>query len=368
MIPFLDLHKVNEPFEPDFRDRMQRFLDKGWYILGEETAAFETEFAAYCGTEHAVGVANGLDALTLILRAYIELGRLQAGDEVIVAANTYIASILAVKQAGLVPVPVEPDQASFNLDPSRVEARITPRTKALLPVHLYGQLCDMPRLRELASRHGLLIVEDAAQAHGAREASGRKAGNLGDAAGFSFYPTKNLGALGDAGAVTTNDPQLARVVRSLRNYGSETKYYNDYIGINSRLDELQAAFLRVKLPHLDDENTRRRAIARQYLSDIRNPLVVLPAYDGSDGHVFHQFIIRCNERARLQAFLLENGVQTQIHYPVAPHRQKALPEWHRLSFPLTEVLHEEVLSLPICGYLHEGDVAVIVDLLNQFPG
>ncbi|UMY65538.1 MULTISPECIES: DegT/DnrJ/EryC1/StrS aminotransferase family protein [unclassified Flavobacterium] len=365
MIPFLDLHKVNEPFEADFRDRMQRFLDKGWYILGEETAAFEAEFAAYCGTEYAVGVANGLDALTLILTAYIELGRLQAGDEVIVAANTYIASILAIKQAGLVPVPVEPDEASFNLDPSRVEAQLTSRTKALLPVHLYGQLCDMPRLRELASRHGLLIVEDAAQAHGACDASGRKAGNLGDAAGFSFYPTKNLGALGDAGAVTTNDPQLARMVRLLRNYGSETKYYNEYVGINSRLDELQAAFLRVKLPHLDAENTRRRAIATRYLSEIRNPRVVLPTYDESDAHVFHQFIIRCTERARLQAMLLENGVQTQIHYPVAPHRQKALPEWHGLSFPLTEALHEEVLSLPVYGSLTDAQLQHIITHVNR---
>lgn len=365
MIPFLDLHKVNEPFEADFRDRMQRFLDKGWYILGEETAAFEAEFAAYCGTEYAVGVANGLDALTLILRAYIELGRLQAGDEVIVAANTYIASILAIKQTGLVPVPVEPDEGSFNLDPLRVEAQLTSRTKVLLPVHLYGQLCDMPRLRELASRHGLLVVEDAAQAHGARDASGRKAGNLGDAAGFSFYPTKNLGALGDAGAVTTNDPQLARMVRLLRNYGSETKYYNEYVGVNSRLDELQAAFLRVKLPHLDAENIKRRAIATRYLSEIRNPSVLLPTYDGSDAHVFHQFIVRCKERARLQAFLLENGIQTQIHYPVAPHRQKALPEWHGLSFPLTEALHEEVLSLPVYGSLTDAQLQHIITHVNR---
>lgn len=366
MIPFLDLHKVNQPFEADFRDRMQRFLDKGWYILGEETAAFEAEFAAYCGTEYAVGVANGLDALTLIFKAYVALGRMKEGDEVIVAANTYIASILAIKQAGLVPVPVEPDAATFNLDPNRVEEKVTSRTKALLPVHLYGQLCDMDALRVIGERHGLLLIEDAAQAHGAVDASGRKAGSLGHAAGFSFYPTKNLGALGDAGAVTTDDEELARMVRLLRNYGSETKYYNEYVGVNSRLDELQAAFLRVKLPFLDAENKRRRTIAEHYLSGIRNPMISLPAYSGTGDHVFHLFVIRCRERARLQAFLLENGVQTQIHYPVAPHRQKALPEWHGFSFPLTEALHDEVLSLPVYGWITDTQLQHIITLINRF--
>lgn len=366
MIPFLDLHTVNLPYEAAFRDRMQRFLDKGWYILGEEVAAFETEFAAYCGTQYAIGVANGLDALTLIFKSYIELGRMQPGDEVIVAANTYIASILAIKQAGLVPVPVEPDEKSYNLDPNRVAGYITDRTKALLPVHLYGQLSDMAALQQLAARRRLLVIEDAAQAHGAVDAFGKKAGNLGDAAGFSFYPTKNLGALGDAGAVTTNDAELARMVRLLRNYGSEKKYYNEYIGVNSRLDELQAAFLRVKLPFLDKENEKRRAIARRYLAEITNPALRLPFYDGSHNHVFHQFVVRCQHREKLQAFLLENGIQTQIHYPVAPHKQQALPEWHALSFPLTEAIHEEVVSIPMYGALEEEQLSHIISVLNLF--
>lgn len=366
MIPFLDLHRVNLPYEEAFRQKMQTFLDKGWYILGEEVTAFESEWAAYCGTAHAIGVGNGLDALVLIFRSYIELGKMAPGDEVIVAANTYIASILAIRQAGLHPVLTEADPDSYNLDPAAIAQKITARTKAILPVHLYGRLCEMQAISALAQRHGLLVIEDAAQAHGAVDAAGKKAGNLGDAAGFSFYPTKNLGALGDAGAVTTNDAGLARMVRMLRNYGSETKYYNEYVGVNSRLDELQAAFLRVKLPHLDAENKRRRDIATAYLQEISHPDIVTPDYSGKDDHVFHQFVVRSAHRDRLQAYLKENGVQTQIHYPVAPHKQKALTEWSGLSFPVTERLHDEVLSLPMSGVLGDSEVETILSAVNRF--
>lgn len=366
MIPFYDLHKVNLPYETAFSEKLKEVMAKGWYILGEEVALFEAEFSAHCGVSHTIGVANGLDALTLIFRAYIEMGKMAPGDEVIVPANTYIASILAVKQAGLTPVLVEPDVASCNLDPEKIEERITSRTKAILPVHLYGRLCEMYPISEIAARHGLLVVEDAAQAQGATDASGRKAGSFGHAAGFSFYPTKNLGALGDAGAVTTNDPELARMVKFLRNYGSETKYYNEYVGVNSRLDEVQAAFLRVKLPHLDAENERRRTIAKAYLSGISNEVVSLPEYDGRKDHIFHQFVIRTENREKLQAYLKDNAVQTQIHYPVPPHQQKALPEWNGLSFPITEKIHREVLSLPMSPAMDASEIGTIIHLLNRY--
>jgi dTDP-4-amino-4,6-dideoxygalactose transaminase len=366
MINFLDLHTINKPHEQAFHDRMQAVLDKGWFILGDEVKKFENAFAEYCGAKCCIGVGNGLDALTLILKAYIELGRLRAGDEVIVPANTYIATILAIRQAGLVPVPAEPDPSTFNLDPEEFRKKITSKTKAVMPVHLYGQLADMHAINRIAKENNVLVIEDAAQAHGAITADGFRAGNLGDAAGFSFYPGKNLGALGDAGAVTTDDEQLAAMIRSLRNYGSKTKYYNDHIGVNSRLDELQAAFLNVKLPHLDAENEQRKIIANRYLSEIVNPKIILPGYNGGKHHVFHLFVIRTENRDAMQSYLTENGVETLIHYPVPPHRQKALPEWNHFSFPVTEKMHREVLSIPISPVMSASEADTVINLLNRY--
>ena len=359
MIPFLDIKAINQPYERAFQEKLSAFLEKGWYILGDEVKAFEEEFAAYCGSKYCVGVGNGLDAIVLTFKAYIELGNLQKGDEIIVPANTYIASILGVLHADLVPVLVEPDLNTYNIDPKRIEAKITSKTKGILVVHLYGQLADMGAIMDIGYKHNLLIVEDAAQAHGLQfEGSHTRT--------FSFYPGKNLGALGDGGAVCTNDEQLAKTIKSLSNYGSEKKYYNDYLGYNSRLDELQAAFLRVKLPHLNSENEKRRAMAKRYLSEIKNPEIVLPFYDGSGNHVFHLFVIRTAKRDALQNYLSENGIQTLIHYPVAPHRQKAMTAFHHLSFPITEKIHEEVLSLPIGSALSENDIDYIVKVINSY--
>jgi dTDP-4-amino-4,6-dideoxygalactose transaminase len=339
MIHFLSLKKINQPFEIAFQDKMKQFLEVGWYILGNEAKQFEANFATYCGTKHCIGVGNGLDALVLIFKAYIHLGMLQKGDEVIVPANTYIASILAVLQADLVPILVEPKTETYNINPNEIEDKITSKTKAILPVHLYGQLCEMTTINEIAKKHNLLVVEDAAQAHGA-ECNGIKAGNFGDAAGFSFYPGKNLGALGDAGAIITNDDELAEVLFSLRNYGSKVKYENEILGVNSRLDELQAAFLNIKLKQLDSENDFRRNLAKQYLSEIKNDKLILPAYDFSKNHVFHLFVIRTSNRLALQHFLKDNGIETMIHYPIPPHKQKALSDWNNLSFPITEKIHD----------------------------
>ena len=366
MIKFLDLKKINQPFEATFQEKIKTFFDKSWYILGDEVKAFETSFASYCGTKHCIGVGNGLDALTLIFKGYIQLGKLQKGDEVIVAANTYIASILAILEADLIPVLVEPKIETYNINPALIEEKWTAKTKAILAVHLYGQLAEMDTINALAKKHNLLIIEDAAQAHGATTSENVKAGNLGNAAGFSFYPGKNLGALGDAGAITTNDDQLAKVLFSLRNYGSETKYYNDYIGVNSRLDEIQAAFLNLKLPHLDQENIKRRTIAKRYLSEIKNDKITLPHWDFSDNHVFHLFVIRIKQRATLQKYLLENGIETLIHYPVAPHKQKALKTWNNLSFPITEKIHDEILSLPISSVMTQDEVGVVIQKLNSW--
>lgn len=366
MIPFYDLHAVNRPFEPLFQRKLQEIMDKGWYILGEEVAAFETAYARYCGTAHCIGTGNGLDALTLIFKACRHLGRLSAGDEVIVPSNTFIATILAVRQAGLTPVLAEPDPMTFNLGPERVEAVLTPKTRAILPVHLYGRLADMAALRQIADRHGLLLIEDAAQAHGAMDAQGRKAGSLGDAAGFSFYPAKNLGALGDGGAVTTNDAELARVVRLLGNYGSERKYHHETEGINSRLDELQAAFLHIKLDALDAGNGERRKIARNYIEGIRNGKIRLPDFGTGTDHVFHQFVIRTEDRDGLQAYLRDNGIATQVHYPVPPHRQPALSAWKDRSFPVSERLHREVLSLPMSPVMDARQVETVIEALNRY--
>lgn len=364
-VPFLSLRDVNARYADALKAAAARVIDSGWYILGEELKAFEDEFAQWCGVDHAIGVGNGLDALSLILRAYKALGRLADGDEVIVPANTFIASFLAISGSGLVPVPVEPDEMSFNLDPRRVAQAIGPRTRAIMAVHLYGQLAPMAALATLAREHGLLLIEDAAQAHGAGR-NGQRAGSLGDAAGFSFFPGKNLGALGDGGAVTTNDAALAGTVLALRNYGSEVKYQHLMQGINSRLDELQAALLRVKLGYLDEDTARRRAIAARYRQGITHPAMTLPHADDEAAHVWHLFVVRSAHRDALQQHLQAQGIQAQIHYPVPPHRQPAYPSLQSLSLPLTEQLHREVLSLPISPTLDDASVERVVAACQSF--
>ena len=366
MIKFLDLRKINLLYEEDFHQKMKVIFDKGWFILGDEVIAFEKDYASFCGTKYCIGVGNGLDALILIFKGYIQLGKLHKGDEVIVPANTYIASILAIMQADLVPVLVEPDLETYNISPDSIVAKISTKTKAILAVHLYGQLANMEAIDRIAKQNDLLVIEDAAQAHGAENKHGLKAGNLSDAAGFSFYPGKNLGALGDAGAVTTNDSDLAKVIYSLRNYGSETKYYNDHIGINSRLDEIQAAFLNVRLPQLETENERRRTIAKRYLNEITNDKIILPLWDFSKNHVFHLFIVCTENRLALQDYLKDHGIETMVHYPVPPHQQKALPQWNHLSFPVTEKIHGEVLSLPISPVITDGEVDFVIKVLNDY--
>lgn len=366
MIHFLNLKKLNQPFETAFQKKMKQFLEVGWYILGDEVKQFEKDFATYCGTKHCIGVGNGLDALVLIFKAYIHLGKLQKGDEVIVPANTYIASILAVLQADLVPVLVEPRLETFNINPDEIEAKISSKTKAILPVHLYGQLCEMKAINEIAKKFNLLVIEDAAQAHGSQFSENEKAGNLSHATAFSFYPGKNLGALGDAGAITTNDDDLANVLFSMRNYGSKVKYENEIIGVNSRLDELQAAFLNIKLKQLDSENEFRRSMAKRYLSEIKNDKIVMPSWDLTQNHVFHLFVIRTSNRMDLQNYLKENGIETMIHYPIPPHKQKALSNWNQLSFPITEKIHDEVLSIPLNSSLNASGIQHIITTLNNY--
>jgi dTDP-4-amino-4,6-dideoxygalactose transaminase len=365
MIPFLNLKKLNQPFEFAFQQKMKQFLDGGWYILGEEVKTFEVDFANYCGAKHCIGVGNGLDALVLIFKAYIQLGKIQKGDEVIIPANTYIASILAVLQADLVPVLVEPRWDTYTINPEEIKVKITAKTKAILPVHLYGQLCEMEVINSIAKQHNLLVIEDAAQAHGA-EWNGTKAGNFGNASGFSFYPGKNLGALGDAGAITTNDDALAEMLFSMRNYGSKVKYENEIIGVNSRLDELQAAFLKIKLQQLNAENQIRRQIAKRYLSEIKNDKIELPLWDESNNHVFHLFVIRTANRLALQNYLKECGIETMIHYPIPPHKQKALSSWNHLAFPITEKMHNEVLSIPMNSSLTNDEIDYIISKLNVY--
>lgn len=370
MINFLDLKAINELEREKLIEACTRVIDSGWYISGRELEKFESEFAAYCGTDFCIGVANGLDALILTFQAWKELGLLAEGDEVIVPANTYIASILAITQNGLVPVLVEPDEDTFNLCPIATEGAITDRTRAILAVHLYGQLADMPALSALAKKRKLLLLEDSAQSHGA--ASGeRRAGNWGDASGFSFYPGKNLGALGDAGAITTSNAKLAETLRALRNYGSHEKYKNLFKGVNSRLDEIQAALLSVKLKSLDQQTTHRREIAQLYLQGINNPLIVLPEISAESAlnfekHVWHLFVVRCKSRSALQKHLLDHGIQTLIHYPIPPHKQEAYSEFNEMSFPLTERLHEEVISLPMGPTLSAEEAERVVAACNSF--
>ena len=370
MIRFLDLKAINDHFRDDLIKAATRVIESGWYVQGNEVKAFEEEFAGWCGTEHCIGVANGLDALTLTRRAWKELGKLREGDEVIVPANTYVASILAITENRLKPVLVEPDEATYNLCPEKTAAVITPKTKAILAVHLYGQLAPIRDIMGLANAHNLLVLEDSAQAHGA-EIDGKKAGNWGDASGFSFYPGKNLGALGDAGAVTTNDGELAKTIRALGNYGSHKKYENLYQGVNSRLDEMQAALLRVKLRHLNEATERRREIALTYVQGIENPAICQPIGSNAtiaslQNHAFHIYVVRTKKRDALQRHLLKAGVQTMIHYPVPPHQQRAYAEWNAQVYPITEAIHQEVLSLPMSPVMSQEQVQQVVSACNDF--
>lgn len=366
MIKFLDLHEINEQYRSEIDIAIKEVLDSGWYIMGNKLTEFEKNFASYCGTKHCIGVGNGLDALILILRAYKELGKLSDGDEVLVPANTYIASILAISQNNLKPVLIEPDISTYNIDPKKIETHLTSKTKAIMPVHLYGQLADMEAINQIARKHKLLVIEDSAQAHGASDLRGKKAGNLGDASGFSFYPGKNLGALGDGGAITTNDDELGECVRTLRNYGSQQKYVNQYKSINSRLDEIQAAILDIKLKGLDKEIEERRKVAKYYSDNIKNKEIILPTWQNIESHVFHLFVIRTKNRGRLQNYLTNNGVQTVIHYPTPPHKQEAYKEWNNMDFPITEKIHQEVVSIPLSPVMNMNDVETICGLINKY--
>jgi dTDP-4-amino-4,6-dideoxygalactose transaminase len=365
MIPFLDLKSINAQYREELIEVCAKVIDSGWYVQGDEHAEFEKEFAQYCGSKYAIGVANGLDALILILRAYKEMGVLNDGDEVIVPSNTYIASILAISQNNLVPVLVEPDINTYLIDSTKIEVKITSKTKVIMPVHLYGQTCQMDDINKIAKKYNLKVIEDSAQSHGAYYKN-KRCGNLGDASGFSFYPGKNLGALGDGGAVTTNNEELAITIKALRNYGSRKKYENLYKGVNSRLDEMQAAILRVKLRHLDKEIEKRREVADYYLQNIKNENIILPTVRYEDNSVWHLFVIRTNKRDELQRYLLDNRIQALIHYPLAPHKQEAYIEWRDESFPISEQIHDEVLSLPISGVQSLESTIEIVKIVNEF--
>ena len=361
MIKFLDLHKINERFRKEIDEKIKEVLDSGWYLLGNQDKAFEKNFADYCGVKHCIGCANGLEALTLIIRAY----GFSKGDEIIVPANTYIASILAISENGCTPVLVEPDINTYNINPDLIEEKITEKTRAIMVVHLYGQAVQMEKIRQIAKKHNLKIIEDSAQAHGAVY-QGKRTGNLSDASGFSFYPGKNLGCMGDGGAVTTNDDELAQKIRALANYGSHKKYCNLYKGLNSRLDEIQAAILDVKLPHLDKDNERRRQIAKYYRENIKNPKLILPeAYD-EKAHVWHVFAVRTEDRDGFQQYLTQNEIQTIIHYPTPPHKQEAYKEWNNLSFPITEEIHNTIISIPISPVMTDEEVQRVTEVLNGY--
>ena len=360
MIKFLDLHKINERFRKETDDRIKQVLDSGWYLLGEQDKTFEKNFAAYCGVKHCIGCANGLEALSLIIQGY----GFGAGDEIIVPANTYIASILAITQNGCTPVLVEPDINTYNINPDLIEEKITSKTKAIMVVHLYGQAVQMEKIWQTAKKYNLKIIEDSAQAHGAIYQN-KKTGNLGDASGFSFYPGKNLGCLGDGGCVTTNDDELAFKIRAIANYGSDYKYHHIFKGVNSRLDEIQAAVLDVKLKYLDEDNKRRRQIAKYYRENIKNKEIILPDTYNEDSHVWHIFAIRTKNRDKLQKYLEKNEIQTNIHYPVPPHKQECYKEWSHLSFPITEQIHKEVLSLPMSPVLTDEEAEKVVEVINN---
>lgn len=362
MIPFLDLKKINLRHEEAILHGMREVLHSGWYILGQEVKDFENKFADFCGTKYCIGVANGLDALELIIHGY----GIGEGDEVIVPSNTYIASILSISANGATPVLVEPDLFTYNIDPSKIEEKITSRTKAILVVHLYGQTCNMDPIMDIARTYNLKVIEDCAQAHGAIY-KGKRTGNLGDAAAFSFYPGKNLGALGDAGAITTNDEELQKKLFALRNYGSNKKYHNIYKGFNSRLDEIQAPILKEKLKFLDADNTYRREIASFYLNNISNSNLVLPIVEnGEESHVWHVFAVRVKEREKFMQYMTDKGIQTLIHYPIPPHKQEAYKEWGQLNFPVSEQIHSEIVSIPISPVLEMSDANHVVEAINEY--
>ena len=365
MISFLDVKKINANYEKELKSAAVRVIDSGWYLMGKELETFERSYADFCNVDFAVGVANGLDALRLIFRGYIELGVMSKGDEVVVPANTYIASVLAITDNDLIPVFVEPNLETYNLDSNKIEEVITNKTKAILAVHLYGQNSIDSRMLEICSEYNLKIIEDSAQSHGAKW-NGKYSGGIGDAAGHSFYPGKNLGALGDAGAVTTNDQFLKKTILALRYYGSEKKYENIYQGINSRLDEIQAAFLNVKLKYIVNEIERRRDTANYYLENIKNPEIILPKVLKEEGHVWHLFVIRTPNRNKLHKYLLEKGVETIIHYPIPPHKQKAYKIFNHLEFPITEKVHNEVLSLPLSAVMNRKEISHVVSCINCF--
>jgi len=365
MIKFLDLQKINAQYEQDLKDAACRVIDSGWYLMGKELETFEHSYAAFCGTKYALGVANGLDALRLIFKSYLEIGVMQKGDEVIVPANTYIASVLAISDNGLTPVFVEPNLETYNLDSNKIEAAITSKTKAILTVHLYGQNSIDNQILEICLKHDLKLIEDGAQSHGAK-LNNKISGGIGDAAGHSFYPGKNLGALGDAGAVTTNDQVLARTINALRNYGSEKKYKNIYKGLNSRLDEIQAAFLNVKLKYIQEDIDNRRKVASYYLRNIKNKKIILPVLIEKQAHVWHLFVIRAENRDTLQEYLLDKGVQTIIHYPIPIQNQQAYVEFKNLCLPITKKIHQQVLSLPIGAHISDKDLRYIVEVINNF--
>lgn len=364
-VPFLSLADITGKYRDELHVAIDRVVDSGWYIHGSENENFEHEYGGYIGTKNAIGVANGLDALVIIFRAYIEMGIMKVGDEVIVPANTYIASILAITNNGLIPVFVEPTDTTYQIDDSRIEEAITEKTKAILIVHLYGQCAYTEKIKQICEKHSLRLVEDNAQAHGCLFGN-KRTGSLGEIAGHSFYPGKNLGALGDAGAITTNNDQLASIVRSIANYGSTKKYYFKYIGRNSRLDEIQAAVLRVKLKHLEEDIDLRKIVARYYLNGINNSKIVLPDVENWDSHVFHIFPIRCKERNKFQKYLADNEIQTIIHYPIPPHKQECYKEFNDMQLPITESIHEEELSLPMSPTLKVEQIKYVVDVINNW--
>lgn len=361
MIKFLDLHKINEKYRKEIDEKIKNVLDSGWYLLGKQDEQFEQHFAEYCGAKYCIGVGNGLEALTLIIKAY-GFGK---GDEIIVPANTYIASILSISYNGCTPVLVEPDINTYNINPDLIEEKITEKTKAIMVVHLYGQAVEMEKIWALAKKYNLKVIEDSAQAHGAIY-QGKRAGNLGDASGFSFYPGKNLGCIGDGGCVTTSDKELADKIRALRNYGSNIKYHNIYQGTNSRLDEIHAGVLDVKLPYLDEDNQRRREIANYYLENIKNDKIVMRKSYDEKANVWHIFPVRTEHRDEFQEYLKENEIQTLIHYPIPPHKQECYKEWNNLSFPITEEIHRTIISLPISPVMTDEEVKQVVEVVNKY--
>ncbi len=365
MIKFLDLQSITESFEPELSQEVIRVVNSGWYLLGNEVRKFEEEFATYCETKHCISVANGLDALTLILQAWLEMEEIKIGDEIIVPSNTYIASILAVSRCGLTPILCEPNEKTYLIDEKKIELLISKRTKAIMPVHLYGQVANMKEINRIASKYNLKVFEDCAQSHGAIY-KGKRAGNLSSAGAFSFYPGKNLGALGDAGAIITNDDSIAHIVRTLANYGSAKKYIFSYKGINSRMDEIQAAILRLKLKRLDKDNMQRRYIAHKYITNIKNSSIILPYIVDWDAHVFHIFPILCKDRGKLQSFMNQRNIQTLIHYPLPAHKQKAYKEWNNRKFPISEKIHAQELSLPIYPTMTDKEIDTIIDTLNTY--